>query len=82
MHFAVDKCKKKQKKGRKKTKQQQQPNKETFSLLTLMYANCLDFVKQYDKRCQSDGNVVQFIWDTQEYKTLLFLYYGRVKLWT
>lgn len=47
-----------------------------------MYANCLDFVKQYDKQCQCDGNVVQFIWDTQEYKTLLFLYYGRLKLWT
>lgn len=48
-----------------------------------MYEKCLDFVRQYDKKiCQCDGNVVQFIWDTQECKTLLFLYYGRLKLWT
>lgn len=74
MSFAVDRC--------KKEKKQQLPDKETLSLLTFMYANCLDFVKQYDKWCQCDGNVVQFIWDKQEYKTLLFLYYGRLKLLT
>lgn len=47
-----------------------------------MYANCLDFVEQYSKRCQCDGNVVQFSRDTQEDNTLLFLYNGRLKLWT
>lgn len=30
-------------------KKDKQPNKKIFSPLTLMYENCLDFVRQYDK---------------------------------
>lgn len=74
MCFAVDKC--------KKEKNNKKKQENCLSTNIDVYAKCLDFVKQYDKWCQCDGNVVQYIWDTQDYKTLLFLYYGRLKLWT